>query len=277
MPFNGAGDMRHASAGRAVIALITCLLIGGFGISGATNASATSARAIAHPTLRSCDDLADPITSRSRCLVEDPHSHVVMIGTSVTRKAKQFVQADIPYITVDALDGRAWEIPGRPNGTTEWQAFLQYQPQLRPRDWLVMEASRGDISVAMNRTYMDKLIAALPDGVCLAWVIPHVYYSTQTDAQTAAMHTWNTDMAALIRQELAGVPCHAFIEWDSVVTQITQLTPGLTTDQLREWQPLLYDGRHPTAYGGEIYGSTIAVTIDLARKRMARTFHWHYG
>jgi hypothetical protein len=199
-----------------------------------------------------------------------------MIGTSITRKAKSAILKTMSRITVDALDGRAWEIPGRPNGTTTWQAFQQHLPDLRPRDWLIMETGRGDISLSMNKSYMDKVVARMPPEVCLAWIIPHTYYSTQNDAQTAVMAQWNHDMNTLITSELAKVKCHAAVQWDSVVTLETQMaeqTTGLTADQVKAWEPLLYDGRHPTEFGGRVYASTIATAVR-AKAPPTNTLPW---
>lgn len=232
------------------------------------------AHGVVRPALRQCDDLQTSEIDRSQCPSFTRYPHQVMLGDSITRKAKAGVQYFNRNMTVDALDGRSWEIPGRPNGTTMWQAFQQYLPGLRPHDWLVMETSRGDISVDTNKKYMDRLVAALPAHVCLAWVLPHTYYDTQDAAHTAAMKTWNTQMAALIQDELAKVRCHAVIDWSSVVETFTAQTPHQTAAQIKAYEPVCYDGRHPTPFGARIYGSLIASTLKTATAANAKVLAW---
>jgi hypothetical protein len=255
------------------------IIVAGMALSPSANA-VNASRATLHPNRVDCDEVSLNPTGRPGCRPPDKHVHYVMIGTSITRKAKPQLFASIPHLTLDALDGRAWEIPGRPNGTTTWGAFVQHLPELRPKDWLIMETGRGDIPIAMNRTYMDKVVAALPTGVCLAWILPHTYYSTQNAEYTAKMATWNADMAALINSELSGVPCHAAVPWDSVVTFETQMADsatGLTADQLKAWEPCLYDGRHPTTFGAGVYATTIAVALhatSVTPPPSSGKFHW---
>jgi hypothetical protein len=245
-------------------------------VIGSPPAQASAKPSAVRPHLKSCDEALPTIDRHSLCPSFDPRTHYVMIGTSITRKAKEAVLGAIPRITVDALDGRSWEIRGNPNSTTTWQAFVQHLPDLRPRDWLIMETGRGDISVDTNRKYMDKLIAALPTDVCLAWIMPHTYFSTQNAAWTAKMAQWNADMGALITSELSKVKCRAAVQWDAVVTKETAWaaqSQGLTAAQVKAWEPLLYDGRHPTAFGGRVYATTIALAMRAATPAK-RTLPW---
>jgi hypothetical protein len=266
--------VRRASALVLGVLMATALI----GMTSGT-ARAVSRPGLVHPKLKWCDEASPTVDGRSRCPSFDPRPAYVMIGTSITRKAKAAILSTISRITVDALDGRAWEIPGRPNGTTTWQAFQQHLPELRPHDWLIMETGRGDIPVDMNRKYMDRVVASIPPEVCLAWIIPHTYYDTQNDAQTAKMAQWNADMAALITSELAKVKCHAAVQWDSVVkveTQLAEQTQGLTPAQVKAWEPLLYDGRHPTEFGGLVYASSIA-SVVRAKAPPKSTLPWPRG
>ena len=124
---------------------------------------------------------------------------------------------------------------------------------MRAGDWLVMETARGDIPVAVTRTCIKSVKATLPRGACLAWVIPHEYYGMQT----APMRTWNAETGALIRSQLATYPCHAVIEWDSLVNAYQARATGLTAAQRALGAPLLYDGRHPTALGASVLAAAI--------------------
>ena len=264
---------------RAIALVLGVLLASTLGVTTSTTAHAATRPASVHPLLRSCEETVPAIDGRSRCPSFDPRPAYVMIGTSITRKAKSAILATIPRVTVDALDGRSWEIHGNPNGTTMWQAFVQHLPDLRARDWLIMETGRGDISVDANRKYMDKVVAAMPAGVCLAWIMPHTYFSTQDAVWTAKMAKWNADMGALITSELAKVKCHVAVQWDSIVKQETNMaeqSQGLTPAQVKAWEPLLYDGRHPTAFGGRVYASSIALAMR-AQALPKSTLPWPRG
>jgi hypothetical protein len=271
--------MRVVWVRRAMALVLSLLVTGAIGLTTSTTAHALTSPASVRPNLRSCDEALPTIDGHSLCPSFDPRTHYVMIGTSITRKAKDAVLAAIPRITVDALDGRSWQIHGNPNGTTTWQAFVHFLPDLRPRDWLIMETGRGDIPVDTNRTYMDKLVAALPADVCLAWIMPHTYFSTQDAVWTAKMAQWNADMGVLIASELAKVKCHAAVPWDAIVKQETRMaeqSQGLNPTQAKAWEPLLYDGRHPTAFGGRVYATTIALALKAA-KPVKSTLHWPRG
>jgi hypothetical protein len=264
---------------RAVALVLSVLVAAALGVTTSTTAHAATGPASIRPHLKWCDEALPTTDGRSRCPSFDPRPAYVMIGTSITRKAKDAIVATIPRVTVDALDGRSWEIHGNPNGTTTWQAFVQHLPDLRPRDWLIMETGRGDISVDSNRKYMDKVVAAMPAGVCLAWIMPHTYFSTQDAVWTAKMAKWNADMGALIGSELAKVKCHAAVQWDSIVKQETHMaeqSQGLTAAQVKAWEPLLYDGRHPTAFGGRVYASSIALAMR-AQAPPEKTLPWPRG
>ena len=184
-----------------------------------------------------------------------------MLGSSVTRLSRSALQYEIPGIVVDASNGRSWRIRGNGGGTTLWQAYLSHRSQLRPGDWLVVENERGDVTVAENKIYIDQLVADLPEGVCLGWILPHVYYDTQGPSATAQTHQWNVDMTALLRKEVPRVACHALVDWNAVVDDATASTPGLSPLQQAAGAPLLYDGRHPTELGQWVYGATISQAL----------------
>ena len=190
-------------------------------------------------------------------------THVVVIGASVTGLAHWALDRRIPKVTVDAVGGRSWLILGTDHKNTLWQAYQQYRPTLHAGDWLIIENERVDVTIATNRTYISKLIASLPKGVCLGWVLPHVYYATQGPALTAQAHVWNMKMADLIRAELGPMKCHAYVPWDAVVNSYTARTKGLTAAEKRVGAPLLYDGRHLTHLGQVVYANTIANVIGM--------------
>jgi hypothetical protein len=121
-----------------------------------------------------------------------------------------------------------------------------------------MENERADVSIATNRTYIEKMKSTLPAGTCLAWVVPHVYYVSQGAAATAVTRQWNQQMAALLKAELAPMKCHALVPWNSVVDAYTAKTSGLTAAQKKAAEPLLYDGRHPTQLGRIVLADTVA-------------------
>src|SRR5262249_43407870 len=151
-----------------------------------------------------------------------PAKHYTIIGASITRLSTPGLRAYVPGITVDALDGRSWEIPPSHGGPTLWEAYQHDVQFLHAGDWLIMENGNGSVpmaaagarpmtatdvrmDVATNTDYVDKLIASLPPGICLAWVLPHVYYG----AQTPLMVQWNADMATLLNDRVPKVACHA--------------------------------------------------------------------
>jgi hypothetical protein len=177
----------------------------------------------------------------------------VVIGASVTQLISRELHRQIPGVVVDARGGRSWGIRSTGDGPTLWQAYLARRASMRAGDWLVMETTRGDIPVAVSRTCIERVKATLPRGACLAWVIPHAYYGVQT----AAMRTWNTETGALIKSQLATYPCHAVIDWDSLVTVYQARATRLTAEQKALGAPLLYDGRHPTALGASVLADAI--------------------
>jgi hypothetical protein len=61
-----------------------------------------------------------------------------------------------------------------------------------------------------------------------------------------------------------------------VETQMTEETQGLTPEQIKAWEPLLYDGRHPTVFGGQVYASTIAAAVR-AKAPPKSTLPWPRG
>jgi hypothetical protein len=177
----------------------------------------------------------------------------VVIGSSVTQLIARELHRQIPGVVVDARGGRSWTIRSTGDGPTLWQAYLARRATMRAGDWLVMETTRGDIPVDVNRTCIENVKATLPPGACLAWVIPHGYYGPPT----AAMRTWNAQTGALIRSELATYPCHAVIDWDSLVKAYQARATGLTATQRALGAPLVYDGRHPTALGASVLAAAI--------------------
>ncbi len=177
----------------------------------------------------------------------------VVIGASVTQLISRELRRQIPGVVIDARGGRSWAIRSTGDGPTLWQAYLARRASMRAGDWLVMETTRGDIPVAVNRTCIERVKETLPRGACLAWVVPHGYYGVQT----AAMQTWNAETGALIRSQLATFPCHAVIDWDSLVKAYQARATGLTAAQKALGAPLLYDGRHPTALGASVLAAAI--------------------
>ena len=206
---------------------------------------------------------AAPTAARpsTRVAASRPVIKVLVIGASVTRLSVGDIRKAIPGVSVDAADGRSWTLPGRVGSLPLWDAYHSRRSQLRPGSWLVIENERADVTVQQNRMWIEKLIADLPKGVCLSWVVPHVYYSTQGPAATRMTRQWNDAMALLLHAELAKVPCHSFVEWDSIVREWTATTKGLTAAQIRVGQPLLYDGRHPTKLGAKWYAAAIAAAV----------------
>jgi hypothetical protein len=188
--------------------------------------------------------------------------HYTIIGASITRLSTPGLRANVPGITIDALDGRSWEIVPSHGGPTLWEAYQHDVQFLHAGDWLIMENGYGTVpvaapgtqpmtvtavrlDVATNTEYVDKLIASLPAGICLAWVLPHVYYGPQTPVQVQ----WNADLAALLQDRVPKVACHALIPWDRLVNDWARirLSQGMVTAAMAGvGEPLVYDGRHPT-------------------------------
>jgi len=182
----------------------------------------------------------------------------VMIGASVTRVSAKYLRMRVPGIRIDAVDARSWDVPGARGGTTLWQAFVSDSAGLGCGDWLIVENSRVDVPVAMNQQYTERLLAWLPADVCVEWIIPHDYFDSQGTDATQVTAAWNAEMALMIHSALSDRPCHAFVEWDTIVSDATFRTPNLTPLQRAQWQPLLYDGRHPTPAGRQDLARSVA-------------------
>ena len=227
----------------------------------------SAVQAPAHATVRpaqgGCDELwPDAIGGRQTCPVKpDPRKHYLMIGSSVTRLSDVALESTIPNLVVDAANGRGWGHRSSDGGPDLWQTYLNHRAELRAGDWLIFENERADVSIAVNRTYIDRLKASLPAGVCIGWVLPHVYYATQGATQTALTKQWNTEMTALVKSEFDSYPCHAYADWDSVVVQATAQATNLSAADVKAWEPLCYDGRHPTVLGTLAYANVIALAL----------------
>lgn len=186
---------------------------------------------------------------------------IVLLGTSITRVAADEITEAIPGIVFDAANGRGWRQIPSGGGTTLWQAYLQHRSSLQSGDWLVMEASLGGVPAGKYAFYTRLTMNTLPRGVCLAWVIPHNYYPGQDAATAERTRVQNDAVSAIIRSALAKYPCHALVEWDQLVTKATASTPNLTPAQREQWQPLCYDGRHPSATGQIVLATAILEAI----------------
>ena len=189
------------------------------------------------------------------------HFHVVLIGTSVTYVAANQIRQAIPGIKLDTKNGRGWVNAPSGGGTNLMQAFMADRAWVHTGDWIIVDTSLGGVPADDYATYMQQVIAKMPHGSCLAWVIPHVYFATQDDAHTAVTRSANEVLKAMIRTALATYPCHAFVEWDASVTTATTRTPGLTAAEVKDWQPLCYDGRHPTATGALVMAARMRQAI----------------
>jgi hypothetical protein len=230
------------------VPLFTVCLVSAWMTASGRGSSAGAVEASARPSV-----CRSPAVDASPRPVAGTSTERVVIGASVTQLIARELRSQIPGIVVDARGGRSWAIRSTGDGPTLWQAYLAHRASMRAGDWLVMETTRGDIPLAMSRTCIESVKATLPRGACLAWVIPHGYYGVQT----AAMRKWNAETGALIRSELGTYPCHAVIDWDSLVNAYQARATGLTAAQRALGAPLVYDGRHPTALGASVLAAAI--------------------
>lgn len=174
---------------------------------------------------------------------------IVVIGASVTRLAGPYLRQEIGEgLVLEAFDGRSFIHPDMRGGPTIMQLFRQYLPTLEAGDWVVIEHGHGEVSLTENRRYLREVVRLLPDSVCLAVVQAHTYYGPET----VAMQTWNRGMNILQREEIAAQPCSKQIQWSTTVRRVMTGPLG---------QPLLYDGRHPTAQGGAALAAAIAYAV----------------
>lgn len=246
------------AAGPALLGVVAVagLVLGAVGLTAAGRGEPQAGPPSPLPAASTADApavcLPEPVPALTRQAAEGATERVV-IGASVTQLINRELKRRLPGVVVDARGGRSWGIRATGDGPTLWQAYLARRPTLRAGDWLVLETARGDVPVAVNRACARAVKATLPQGACLAWVIPHEYYG----AQTPAMQRWNADTAAAIRSELAGYPCHAVIEWDALVRSYQARATGLTEQQKALGGPLLYDGRHPTPLGAAVLADAI--------------------
>lgn len=212
---------------------------------------------VSHPLTRVCYVARAPRGVCRAATTVTQAVPAVLIGTSISLLASGAVAAGIPGIKIDAKNGRGWVNAPSGGGTNLVQAFEQDKGLVGPGGWIILDTSLGGVPTDVYRQYVRQIADSTPAGVCLAWVIPHVFYNQQDDAQTIVTAQANAADAAWIRSELANFPCHAFVEWDSSVTTATAHAPNLTAEQQKSFQPLCYDGRHPTALGARVFTARI--------------------
>jgi hypothetical protein len=188
----------------------------------------------------------------SRAAAADPTYTV--IGASVTRLAAVELRAAFgDSLHLEAADGRSFIHPdNRDAGGTIMDVFRARLAYQRPGDWVVIEMAHGGVPVDVNRRYLTEVVRLLPDSVCLAVVAPHTYYGLET----AATRAWNSAMRQMQVEVLALQPCRHVIDWSLFVRRATA-SSTLSAELRALGQPLLYDGRHPTAAGARTYASAL--------------------
>jgi hypothetical protein len=183
----------------------------------------------------------------------------LVIGASVPRYATPAIRAELPNVTIDAMDGRSWIDRDIKGGNTLWEAFWKNYRKLGAGDWLIVEMSAGWLTADTNRNYLRQVIKLLDDTIRLAVIQPHTYYN----AETPDMQTWNREMDVMQRELIVTQPDSVQVWWSGRVRQFVALTTQ-TPEQAALGAPLLSDGRHPTPRGQIEYARLIKYCIDHA-------------
>lgn len=184
------------------------------------------------------------------------HRYLV-IGASVTRLAGDDLRGYFgDTMQLEAVDGRSFVFPDNKGGPSIWGVFMADYQSLRAGDWLVLELAHGGVEVDVNRRYLQAVVARLDDSVCLAVVAPHTYYGDLNSVAPGpgwSMQQWNAEMRVMEVQVTAAQPCRRIVEWDRVVNIVDTEQPAMDWQTKALGAPVLYDGRHPTDFGGHLY------------------------
>lgn len=133
----------------------------------------------------------------------------VIVGDSISNMTRTQYAAHMPNVLVDAADGRgAYNagVNGQPG--TGLEAINAVLPNVGPNEWLVVQLGANNINFtqAQRRTFINQVLAAVPNDRCLAWVYPYVAF------QSAGNTGWAADLDLLLPNQ----PCHSKIRWDLI-------------------------------------------------------------
>ncbi len=163
----------------------------------------------------------------------------VIVGDSIADMTRAEFSQAMPLSLTDASPGRGaynggWG--GQPR--TGLEAIKHNIQFVDDGGWMIVElgSNNMDWAYGAKTTFVAQVVAAVPDDICLGWVVPYSdYYGTD--------FRW----AEAIYQEIQAQPCWDVIRWDLAV----QFDPSLT-----------YDWVHPSQKGKEVLAFLIEQTVE---------------
>jgi lysophospholipase L1-like esterase len=167
----------------------------------------------------------------------------VIIGDSVSNMTRTQYAAHMPNVLVDAADGRGAYNAGVNGQTgTGLQAIQNQLANVGVNEWMVVQLGGNNLSFtqAQRRTFINQVLAAVPNDRCLAWVYPYALFN---DAANAG---WAADLDLLLPHQ----PCHSSIRWD-LIGAFYHTT-------------YFADFVHPNAAGKELLACMIAINTGTA-------------
>jgi len=167
----------------------------------------------------------------------------VIIGDSVSNMTRTQYAAHMPNVLVDAADGRgAYNAGVNGQAGTGLQAINTQLAQVQPGEWMVVQLGGNNLSFTQTqrRTFINQVLAAVPNDRCLAWVYPYALFND------AAVTGWAADLDLLLPNQ----PCHSSIRWD--------LIGAFYHDTY------FYDFVHPNAAGKELLACMVAISTGTA-------------